>query len=222
MLLKEAEWINTQIEKLPAGMETNFCVNLGSSTSDFVMESQPYIFDLVVNPLASKFKKVINVDIKDAQGVDLIANFLTAEGRSDILKIKPKVYLVSNLLEHIPSPTQGAESLISMLRPGDILILTGPRFYPFHPDPIDNKFRPSRQELKKIFSRNFKILKLEYVWGGSVLTANRYSVSKTDLYLWSKRQLSFRNVLQNPKHILRTLRNVFYPAVAFCGVFEKL
>jgi hypothetical protein len=222
MILKEAQWINTRIKNLPTSFRNKNCLNLGSSTSDFVVESQPYIQDLVVGPLASKFNKLVNVDIKNAKGVDLIANFLTEEGRSSISRIQPRMYLVSNLLEHIPDPIQGIESLSTMLKKGDLLILTGPRFYPLHPDPIDNRFRPNRKELRNLMSKDFKILELEIVWGGTVLTANRYSATTVDLFLWSRRQITLQNIRKDPKFFYRTIRNIFYPALAFCGLFERL
>ena len=222
MLLAEAFWINSQIRGMNIESKSEICINIGSSTGKFMEQSQPYIKDLVLGPLSLKFSRVVNVDIKDEAGVDLVADFLTTEGRRAIQNLKPKVIMVSNLLEHLPDPLLGVQALCKLTAKNEILVLTGPRFYPYHPDPIDNRFRPTLKKIRRLMSSDFEILALEHVWGGTVLTANRYTVSTADLILWSKRQINFRNIIMNPKLVLRTVRNIFYPASAFCGVFRKL
>jgi hypothetical protein len=133
-------------------------VNLGSSTSEFVATHQPYIQVNVISNL-KKIGNVISVDIKNESGVDLIANFLSQDGQVLIKSKKPKLIIASNLLEHLPDPIQGLQKLIELVPTGSYLLLTGPTRYPFHPDPIDNKFRPTARKIKKLIGNEFFVSK---------------------------------------------------------------
>ena len=59
---------------------------------------------------------------------------------------------MSNLLEHVDNPLDFIGYISEISREGCILILTSPYKYPIHMDPGDNNFRPSPNELAKLFS----------------------------------------------------------------------
>jgi len=214
MLIKEAhkihDYINTYL-----GDKKGIAVNIGSSTSEFINKSQPYVISHVLNPLSKNFK-VKNIDIKNQEGVDLVADFTTKKGRVLIKELKGNLYLISNLLEHIPDYLLGVSSIKNMLKKGDILILSGPKSFPYHPDPIDNKFRPSVKELTKLFHQDFEIIDLRIVRSGTVLfsTALIQNPRSTGVVLRTKG--SILKLLFTPKFVFRMVRNLFYPATAFC------
>jgi hypothetical protein len=103
-----------------------------------------------------------------------------------------------------------------MLNKGDILILSGPKSFPYHPDPIDNKFRPSVKVLTELFHQDFEIMDLRIVRSGTVLfsTVLLQNPRSTSLVLRTKG--SILKLLFSPKFVFRTVRNLFYPATAFC------
>jgi hypothetical protein len=169
----------------------------------------------VLNPLSENFK-IINIDIKNQKGVDLVADFTTKNGQTLIKELKGNLYMISNLLEHIPDYSLGVDSIKKMLKKGDILILSGPKSFPYHPDPIDNKFRPSVKELICLFHQDFEIIDLRIVRSGTVLfsTALLQNPRSTGSVLRTKG--SIMKLLFSPKFVFRMVRNLFYPATAFC------
>jgi hypothetical protein len=214
LLVKEAlkiyKYINEYLKD-----KNGVAINIGSSTADFIDVSQPYIRRYVLDPLSENFK-IKNVDIKVQDGVDLVSDFTTQNGQELIKKLGGNLYLISNLLEHIPDYMVGIESIKSMLKSGDLLILSGPKSFPYHPDPIDNMFRPTIKELQEYFEDDFEIKDLQIVKSGtvffsSVLMQNPKSTGKA---IRSKGSLF--NLMLNPRFILRMIRNLFYPATAFC------
>ena len=214
MLVKEAQKINSYIQEFLKDKK-GVAINIGSSAADFIDISQPYIRRYVLDPLSENFK-IKNIDIKEVVGVDLVADFTTNSGQELIKKLEGNLYLISNLLEHIPDYMVGIESIKSMLKTGDLLILSGPKSFPYHPDPIDNMFRPSISELNSYFTSDFEIIDLRIVRSGTVLfsTALMQNTKSTGKVLRSKGSLS--KLLLSPKFMLRMVRNLFYPATAFC------
>jgi hypothetical protein len=214
MLVKEAHKIHDYIDSY-LGDKKGIAVNIGSSTSEFIDKSQPYIRSHVLNPLSKNFK-IKNIDIKNQRGVDLVADFTTKNGQVLIKELKGNLYLISNLLEHIPDYSLGVNSIKNMLKKGDILILSGPNSFPYHPDPIDNKFRPSVKELTELFHQDFEIIDLRIVRSGTVLfsTALFQNPRSTGVVLRTKD--SILKLLFSPKFVFRIVGNLFYPATAFC------
>lgn len=214
MLPKEAKWINTVINNNLLGVD-GAVINLGSSSLDFMNYNQPYIKDLVLEPLLKRFQ-VTNVDIKSDPNVQLVANFLTEAGQTLIRGKCAKVFLVSNLLEHIPNAIEGIEKIKTLMEPKTYLILTGPRSFPYHPDPIDNMFRPSISEIRGYFEKDFEVVKLDLIRNGTVFTSSFFgrSAKKSKAVIDSKGGLL--NSALNPNIIYRVLRNLVYPASAFC------
>jgi hypothetical protein len=219
LLLNESIWIKHAIEYLEQKGVTGLTLNLGSSTSEFIAQRQPYITTNVLQKL-TKLGSVVNVDIKNEVGVDLVLDFLNPSDLKQLIALNANVTLVSNLLEHIPDPEAGIRSLTKLVQKGNYLILTGPKQYPYHPDPIDNRFRPGKKQITKLLGKEFEIIKLDYVKGGTVLTA---TVDDSSLaYNWLFSQLTVKNLLKIRLSILKHLRNLITPASAFCLLAKKL
>jgi hypothetical protein len=219
MLPKEARWINRVINKKLQSIDGTV-INLGSSSVEFISYNQPYIKDLVLDPLRKQFN-LINVDIKSDANVQLVADFLTAKGQSLIKEKQARVFLVSNLLEHVPNAVEGIEKLKSLMEPGTFLILTGPRTFPYHPDPIDNMFRPNNSELRRLLETDFEIIELDLVRNGTVFTASFFGRSSKQTRKVASTQGGFLRLFLNPYFIYKMFRNLFYPASAFCMLAIK-
>ena len=214
MLIKEAKKINEYIETFLKDKK-GIAINIGSSTADFIDISQPYIRNFVLNPLSLNFK-ILNIDIKSQEGVDLVADFTTPEGQKSIANLNGNLYLISNLLEHIPDYNLGIKSIVELLNTGDVLILSGPKSFPYHPDPIDNMFRPSIKELQQYFESDFEIKDLQIVKSGTVFSSSVLMQNPKSTGKAIKSKGSLFKLILNPSFVLRMVRNLFYPATAFC------
>jgi hypothetical protein len=150
VLRAEARWIGKTLSEFPI---TAFpLLNLGSSTEQFRRLEQPWIDELIFAPLRERNCEVHHVDLKSAEGVDVVADVATPEGRSAVSTLDFGSVLCSNLLEHLLRPEDGVAALLSLTRAGHRLVVTGPRRFPPHPDPIDNGFRATPDDLAALFA----------------------------------------------------------------------
>jgi len=219
MLIKEAEKINYYIKTF-LGDKKGIAINIGSSTAEFTDILQPYIRNLVLKPLSKHFK-ILNLDIKNQQGVDLVADFTTPEGQRAISNLNGNLYLISNLLEHIPDYEVGIKSITQLLKKDDFLILSGPKSFPYHPDPIDNMFRPNLKQLRDFFEQDFEIIDLQIVRSGTVFSSSVLMQNPKSTGKAIKSKGSLLKLITNPAFIVRMIKNVFYPASAFCMLAIK-
>lgn len=167
MRIEEAQRIFDVTSSLPAG-DTRICLNLGSSTSHFRTNVQPHISTALLDPLTRMGWKIINCDLKEAPGVDLIGDIYNPEYRARLRDINPSVVLCSNLLEHLENPKRFAELIADFAPPKCYVVVTVPSSYPYHPDPIDTYLRPTPRELASLFP-NWEVLIAETVVSTSYL-----------------------------------------------------
>jgi len=75
------------------------------------------------------------------------------------LNVAFDLVLCFNLLEHVSDISMVIIGLEKVTRNGGYLLITVPKRYLYHPDPIDNFFRPDCKTLENIFKLQFyKIL----------------------------------------------------------------
>jgi hypothetical protein len=151
VLIEEARWIRGQLASCQDSEIFPF-VNVGSSTGAFRALTQPHVDAEIFTPLAERGGTVWHVDIKEAPGVDLVGDLENPEFVAKIRRdFAPQCVLVSNLLEHVSQPERVADSVLAAVPVGGLIIVSGPRVYPYHPDPIDTRFRPSLGEVQRLF-----------------------------------------------------------------------
>lgn len=150
MLIEESIWIRRIFDKYFS--EENFpLLNIGSSTANFRENVQAHIEENIFTPLKEKKRKIIHLDMKMDEGVDIIGD-LSDDVFRDTLKEKGvKSILCSNLLEHLEDPKPICNSIVKLLQSNDLIIITVPYYFPFHKDPIDTMLRPSIEELALMF-----------------------------------------------------------------------
>lgn len=146
----EATWIAGQLAALPTASISPF-LNIGSSTAEFRERKQPHIDREIFAPLRARGVEIIHADLKQAPGVDIAGDLADPAIQARLRELRPKVALSSNLLEHVHEPAQLARVMRSLVVPGGFVLVTVPRSYPFHADPIDTGFRPSPEELAALF-----------------------------------------------------------------------
>ena len=59
-------------------------------------------------------------------------------------------------LEHVTDPELVRARLRELTAPAGLLVITVPRVYPYHPDPIDTMFRPNDEELRSLVADGFE------------------------------------------------------------------
>jgi hypothetical protein len=146
----EARWIARQLGGF-APREISPLLNIGSSTREFREVRQPHIEAEIFAPLRAAGVEVIHTDLKPDAGVDIAGDLRDPQVQAVLRARRPRAVLTSNLLEHVTAPALLAEVIGALVEPGGILVVTVPRSYPYHADPIDTGFRPAPDELVALF-----------------------------------------------------------------------
>lgn len=146
---EEASWIG----KILAGYDLagRTVMNVGSSTGRFRTVTQPHIERKIFAPLEARGVRVIHSDMKEAEGVDLAGDLLDPDFRRQVHAIAPDVVLANNLFEHVRDRQTLADCLADLPGEHGRLIVSVPRAYPYHADPIDTGFRPTPAEIAEMF-----------------------------------------------------------------------
>lgn len=146
----EAEWVARALASVPAEALSPL-LNIGSSTAEFRTRIQPWIEERLIAPLTARGVRLVHVDLKAAPGVDLAADIMDPAGFAAAQALNPKGLLLCNLLEHVPDAAAFAARCLALVPPGGYVVITVPRSYPHHRDPIDTMYRPTPQECAALF-----------------------------------------------------------------------
>ncbi len=164
MLVREAEvvaeMLQSSISQLP---HKATILNIGSSTAHFRTVVQPHIAQLVFQPLEIQGHRIFHIDLKHEKGVDLCGDITDPAFQIRLQSLSPDVVLCSNILEHVADIAEFCAALNVLGRNAQLLI-TCPRNYPYHPDPIDNGFRPDALEIGEKFP-NHRLVSEEHAVG---------------------------------------------------------
>lgn len=150
MLIDEARWLGQQLHALPPDRVYPL-LDIGSSTARFRTRDQPWIDEYIFAPARRSGHTVLHLDAKQDEGVDIVADLSDKDSLARLAEHRFRSLLCSNLLEHVVDPVSMARAMLELVPPDGYLFLSGPYRYPIHPDPIDNRFRPTPAELERIF-----------------------------------------------------------------------
>ena len=150
MFKAEASWLNRLLSEHDAAALSPL-LNIGSSTSNFREVEQPWTDRLLFAPLREQGVKLVHLDAKDGEGIDIKADVLADADLPRIKAFRPKSILCCNILEHVVDPAALARRCIEIVGPGGLIFVTVPYSYPHHRDPIDTLFRPSPEMLAAMF-----------------------------------------------------------------------
>jgi len=173
MRKEEAEWIYESLQKhlLRNEIEKKLTVlNLGCGTKASREKSKPYIHKLTISPLLEGSHRVIHSDIIQADGVDLCGDIFEPEFIKELTLLKPDVIYFCNIFEHLPTESRIKIPMIldQILNSNGYIIITTPKSYPYHADPIDTMYRPKPKELSDLFP-GYEILESSEVNCGTYL-----------------------------------------------------
>jgi ubiquinone/menaquinone biosynthesis C-methylase UbiE len=142
VFIDESLWIRDALSRasLRAGMTV---LDIGSSTAAFRTVVQPHIEQNVFAPLRAHGLSIVHLDARAEPGVDIVTDVTTLHGVDRTFD----VVLCTSLLEHVVERQQILGNIKRVVAPSGLLVLTVPRRYPLHNDPIDTGFRPTAREL---------------------------------------------------------------------------
>ena len=146
----EASWLGAQLDRI-APSNLSPMLNVGSSTAHFRNNRQPWMERSVFGPLRERGVIVKHVDMKQGDGVDLTGDLMDPAFVQRLASYGFRSVLCSNVLEHVSDPVGLSRQLPGLVAPGGHLIVTGPLRFPYHPDPIDTRYRPTPEDLVGLF-----------------------------------------------------------------------
>lgn len=161
MLKKEAEWFGKKLKLIPDS-QLGKVLDVGSGSLFFRVIRQYWIDKSIFMPLRKRRVEVVHSDIE----INVVSSgFVKKTKKLDNFK----TVFACNLLEHVSDYRKAARNLSSLVPGGGLLFVSCPRKFPYHPDPIDNMFRPEIDELSSLFPK-FKV-----VW--KTIAKERYALS---------------------------------------------
>jgi SAM-dependent methyltransferase len=212
MLRNEALAIEAIMPKMTFMSSGPRIANLGSQTLEFRRDHQPhvgYLFDAI----QEAGLKVTHCDIQGGAGIDLQLDLM--EPGSLLQHIhRFDIVMICNLLEHLDEPSLFIENLKLSMAHGTILLVSGPRDFPHHPDPIDNGFRPDLDELRALLS-GFDLIHHEEVSENFFLES---TILKRGAMVGYSLQLAMRALSVFPQFRNRGI-GWFRPAKAFVSLW---
>lgn len=147
----EAAWLADQITQFGSA-DLSPLIHVGSSDLRFRTEIQPWLHEFLEVPLANHGVRIVNFDRKDGEGIDVHGDIMDDETVARLKALRPFSLLCANILEHVADPGLFARRCLDLLPRSGILFVTVPRSYPQHADPIDTMFRPTPEEVCRLFS----------------------------------------------------------------------
>lgn len=151
MFLEESYWIKEELQKVS---DIKDAIDVGASTLEFRTVELPFIEENVFKPLRDRGVKIIHLDMKKQEGVDISYDI---SDKSFSFQKKFDLVICTSVLEHVKDLDLSIINISNLVNDKGYLIVTVPYIYPFHPDPIDNMSRFSVDKLKTFF-KNFDIV----------------------------------------------------------------
>lgn len=164
MLEVEAAWLRARLAELGDG-ELSPLLNLGSSDLHFRTCVQPWIDREVFAPLRARGAAIVHSDLKALPGVDIAADALGDEGARRLAAVGARAILCCNMFEHVTDRAALARRCAALVPAGGVLIVTVPRSYPYHPDPIDTYYRPDPEDMSRELFPELRCVRAEVVVG---------------------------------------------------------
>ncbi len=151
MFLAETGWLTRALTRRTVS-ELSPLLNVGSSTRALRETHQPWTERLLFAPLKARGVRVIHLDMREGEGIDIKADILDDADLERVRALRPKAILCCNILEHVRAPERLAARCCEIVGPGGYVFVTVPYSYPRHRDPIDTLYRPAPEALKALFA----------------------------------------------------------------------
>lgn len=161
MFAREAQWIAERLAAFPAPAISPL-LDVGSSTGEFRERAQPWINRDIFKPLAARGVEIVHLDARQGAGIDIRGDLLDDSDFARLRSTRYRALLCCNILEHVTDPAELATRCAELVMPGGIIVVTAPRSYPRHADPIDTLYRPAPAVMAALF-RGTTVLAAEII-----------------------------------------------------------
>ncbi len=172
MRKEEAQWIEGALTRFVLGAgappANRVALNLGSGDIESQRRSKPWVHERTIAPLERAGFRILHSDLVAGPGVDRPGDLLDPAFQAELAALAPEVVFACNLFEHLPRDLlrRIPRVLAQVVAPGGYLVVTVPRSYPYHADPIDTLYRPTPGEIASLFPE------FELVSGAEVASAS--------------------------------------------------
>ncbi|HLI25823.1 MAG TPA: hypothetical protein VKZ60_02050 [Chloroflexota bacterium] len=173
MLRAEAQWLAERLRRLDAAALSPL-LDVGSSLPALLRQTQPWVAELLVEPLAHRGVVIQRTDLRAGPGVDFVGDLADPAFVEWLAEQGFRSVLCCNVLEHVPRPEVLARHLVALVPVGGYLVVSVPHRFPYHPDPIDTLFRPNPRQLVALFPQT-RCLDSAIVRCGTALQYVNYS-----------------------------------------------
>ncbi|MFH1776942.1 MAG: methyltransferase domain-containing protein [Candidatus Omnitrophota bacterium] len=164
---EESIWINQTLKEVDMAFIKE-ALDVGSSTKQFRTQIQPYIDKYVFKLLRDNGISIRYLDKKDTEGVDYVCDIENITAAK--LDKQFDLVICCSLLEHVKNPEKVCALLVDLVSDGGYLLVSVPKVYRYHPDPIDTMFRPTLEELIGMF-HGIRIIKKDTI---NIKDKNKY------------------------------------------------
>lgn len=123
---------------------------------------------LVMAELRRRGGRVVLHELATTDGIDVAGDLLLEETWLRLRAAGFRSLLCANLLEHLEDRRRLVELVQQHLPPGGYLLVTVPRRYPYHTDPIDTRYRPTPVQLAAAFE-GLELVDERLVWSSPAL-----------------------------------------------------
>jgi hypothetical protein len=151
VLRAEAAWLAGQLERLQTE-HLSPLLSVGSGHAE-LRGTQPWIERLVYEPLVRRGVRVLHHELETAPGVDVAGDLTDPQFLAALPQLELRSIMCCNVLEHVPNRVALASAIEASVPSSGYVVVTVPRRYPYHPGPIDTMFRPSVDELSRLFPK---------------------------------------------------------------------
>jgi SAM-dependent methyltransferase len=145
MFREEAHWIRNALS--PVVRPSMKIIDVGASSHEFRTRIQPHIHEQIHRPILEIGAEITYADMKHEPGIDLVVDLASRKLAEDSFPVKYDLIICCNILEHVADREVFLGNLVRFARPGSYLLVTVPRRYPHHADPIDTLYRPDADRL---------------------------------------------------------------------------
>lgn len=162
MLHEESLWIGNKIKTIT---ETNSypILNIGSSTKEYRTIRQSFIQKNIFDLIPNESTNVIHLDMKAAEGVDLVGNLYDKEFLEKIKQYKFKTILLNNVLMYLEEKEriELSRTLEDILEKDGYIIVTNSHVFPPAHDPVESYYRGSPEKIQQELFPNFNVINTE-------------------------------------------------------------
>jgi hypothetical protein len=148
-----------------AAAELSPLIELGASTQAF-LETHPHVEKNLLGPLVQRGIRIVKTDLQPGPHIDITGDIYDPAVQAKLKAVGAKCILCCNIFEHVADRETFARVCDGILSPGGTIVVTVPRSYPLHMDPIDTYYRPKPREIAQLFP-GYVVLVQETVASGT-------------------------------------------------------